>query len=666
MDIVHPYAEMKFRRIHWVTLFTCLLAGLWIGFAKLVVPRVIESAYRGESVPFLNNIIDGRQEHSVGFYLQKWDHVAIDYLVSGLVIWLLILLVSSPVFIRALRKYLREGTPGPLPLSGARDIFNPFSTFALVLICVPLTIGAIRAFPVWDDAWLWLLIREHGSGMVAASVPDRPVMGAFWSLLAASEPAFWRVGFVAHAVLWPTLGIMSALLWTYLFPDLRRYSMVVGCVAVAPIISKVQLITAEMTLGHVLTTVLGYGAFLLLLRFVTVGDHFGKAALGLSIPILGFAILLSEFPLPVVAVMLVMLYSFAQRAPNAETKVRCGRAILFLILTAVGAYALFSIMADFGSQSGQTSPLYIVALGGTHLASIPLRLAAAIYQSIAGGFLISLARVNLASWSGAMAAGYGALVAGFLVYGCRRPKHETESPAVTSVILRDFPAVAVAFVGGLLPMAAMARLPWNPGDGMSMRFELPILPMAAATTVLISLCLVRRRFWAIPVFVLGFVAGSVTFSEARSAIRERQQMAALGEALRARISSEPDHSVIAIDLPDRSLGPQRPYELTARLTYTWPQELRRRFWAFRTGGTPPFDRVDLVADGVFGSRHQCKTPQQFEWGVRLVTRNGLLDQLLWVRSETDGSVSIEPYCMDNHSENQIRSQRASGSSLEVQ
>ena len=33
------------------------------------------------------------------------------------------------------------------------------SVLALVLICVPLTIGAIWAFPIWDDAWLWLLLR---------------------------------------------------------------------------------------------------------------------------------------------------------------------------------------------------------------------------------------------------------------------------------------------------------------------------------------------------------------------------------------------------------------------------------------------------------------------------------------------------------------------------
>src|SRR4030095_6422296 len=158
------------------------------------------------------------------------------------------------------------------------------SVLALALICVPLTIGAIRAFPIWDDAWLWLLLKEKGVGMIPASIPDRPVMATLWSLLGTSEHAFWSASFVAQALLWPTLGIVSALLWTHLFPNLRRYAMVAGCVTVAPIISKVQMVTANIALGHLLSVVLSYGAFLLLLRFVMTDGRFGRVALGLSIP----------------------------------------------------------------------------------------------------------------------------------------------------------------------------------------------------------------------------------------------------------------------------------------------------------------------------------------------------------------------------------------------
>ena len=40
---------------------------------------------------------------------------------------------------------------------------------ALVLICVLLTIGAIWALPIWDDAFVWPLLKEKGAGMITAA-----------------------------------------------------------------------------------------------------------------------------------------------------------------------------------------------------------------------------------------------------------------------------------------------------------------------------------------------------------------------------------------------------------------------------------------------------------------------------------------------------------------
>src|SRR5262245_3241008 len=308
---------MRVGRIRFLLALMCVSAGLWFAFAKLVVPPLIESAYRGENLPLLNNMIKWQHVNPLSHYLQKWDGLAINYLLKGLGIWLVILVVSSPTFLRMFRMFVGEATPGSLgeglapsgevvchipelPLVPERYIFNLFSMSALVLICVPLTIGAIWAFPIWDDAWLWLLLKENGAGVIAASVADRPVMATLWSLLATSEHAFWHASFVAQALLWPTLGIISALLWTYLCPNLRQYGLVVGCVTFAPIVSKMQMATANIALGSLLSVVLSYGAFLLLLRFVVTDDRFGRAALGLSIPMLGLAILVQEYALPVV------------------------------------------------------------------------------------------------------------------------------------------------------------------------------------------------------------------------------------------------------------------------------------------------------------------------------------------------------------------------------
>jgi len=63
----------------------------------------------------------------------------------------------------------------------------------------------------------------------------------------------------------------------------------------------------------------------------------------------------------------------------------------------------------------------------------------------------------------------------------------------------------------------------------------------------------------------------------------------------------------SVYLPN-DLGRRRPYELAVRLAATWPQELRRKFWAFRFGGIPPMWRSDLEAEGSSGSRGDCKSP----------------------------------------------------------
>jgi hypothetical protein len=660
------FFQWRGRKISRFRLLLCLMVlstAMWIAFANLVVPRIIASAYRGESLPFLNNLFKWQHIHSVDHYLKKWDGIASEILVSLLGFWLLALIAGRASLVSRqirLKCSIIASRVSRVPHSRASA-----SILALVLICVPLTIGAIWAFPIWDDAWFWLLLKDNGTGIIATTWVDRPVMGTLWSLFATSEHAFWRASLVAQALLWPTLGIMSALLWTCLFPNLRRYAMVVGCVTVAPIISKVQMVTANIAFAHLLSVVLSYGAFLLLVRFVMADDRFGRVALALSLPILGLGILVTEYALPVVVVMVIFFWSYVQRASDPETRVRARRAIFLSTLTAGAAYAIFFIIADFTPRGGEVSPFYVFTLGKAHLAHFPVNLVEGIWRSVAGGFVASIGEVSLTSKLGMMAAAYGALVAGLLFYGSRNPQHVAKTQSSNTISKRDVLPLAVAFVVGLLPTVAMGRIPWNPGDGMSSRFELPLLPITASLIVLVSLSLVRQRFWAVPILLLGFVAGNTTFTEVWSAIRERQEMSALGAALQAHVSPNGGYTVAAVVLPERSLGPRRPYELTVRLTATWPQELRRKFWAFRFGGVPPIFssiykyRADLEAEAIFGTRGDCKPPREFKWRVRLVGPDGPLNQLIWVKPQTDGFISVEPYCMKDQNEHQILHQQGS-------
>ena len=124
------------------------LSLVWIVFAKLIVPPVIESVYRGESWPFLNRMILGQAEFPVSHYLQKWDKVTIPGLVAILGFSLIVLLISSPAFFR---RFVGEASPGSL---GA---IRMWTCSILLLTTLLEDLGSI--------AWLPVEVR-HPMGML--------------------------------------------------------------------------------------------------------------------------------------------------------------------------------------------------------------------------------------------------------------------------------------------------------------------------------------------------------------------------------------------------------------------------------------------------------------------------------------------------------------------
>jgi predicted DCC family thiol-disulfide oxidoreductase YuxK len=106
---------MGMRRSRFLLVLMCVLLGLWIAFAKLVVPLVIESAYRNESLPVLNSLMVGRATHSVDEYLRDWEQFAGGITVAsigfGLLGLVLFMVTTSPTFFR---RFVGEATPGTL------------------------------------------------------------------------------------------------------------------------------------------------------------------------------------------------------------------------------------------------------------------------------------------------------------------------------------------------------------------------------------------------------------------------------------------------------------------------------------------------------------------------------------------------------------------------
>jgi predicted DCC family thiol-disulfide oxidoreductase YuxK len=106
---------MRVGRVRSLLILVLLLSALWILFAKLVVPSLIESAYHGQSWSFANRMIGGQAAHPVHHYLQVWDslsnRVSTVYFLSGFAFLLLVLMFTHPM---ALRRIVGRATPGSL------------------------------------------------------------------------------------------------------------------------------------------------------------------------------------------------------------------------------------------------------------------------------------------------------------------------------------------------------------------------------------------------------------------------------------------------------------------------------------------------------------------------------------------------------------------------
>ena len=99
-------------RIRVLPILFGMLVGLWLLFALLVAPWVIDHASRGDSLPILNRLFEGRPLHPLGRYLQVWHHqVTIPGLLICVGAWLVLLVMSRPAFFR---RCVGEATPGSL------------------------------------------------------------------------------------------------------------------------------------------------------------------------------------------------------------------------------------------------------------------------------------------------------------------------------------------------------------------------------------------------------------------------------------------------------------------------------------------------------------------------------------------------------------------------
>jgi hypothetical protein len=170
------------RNPNYVSLMLILalvsLSSMWVVFSTYVVPSVIKSAYRGQSLPIFNRMITGQASHPVEEYLADSDRfrwpVLLDFSLAGL----LVVLVIRPEFRRAVWGSAPLRPPGPAlleeraipPRKAAHGVaFLLYSALAIIFT-LPTSLHPTRALlgdggDNYQHAWfLWEFARAVAHG----------------------------------------------------------------------------------------------------------------------------------------------------------------------------------------------------------------------------------------------------------------------------------------------------------------------------------------------------------------------------------------------------------------------------------------------------------------------------------------------------------------------
>jgi arylsulfatase A-like enzyme len=236
----------------WYGTITAAISGSWLLAAVVIVPRVIRSAYAGDSFAILNGIIGGRDTHPVERYLAAWAEVAtlttVALAVVAIAVALLLRFPGPPARLAA-------AVRGALPELASRDVLILAVFFGLLAGLAEATrrVVSYRIFLraagesvsgeiFWMSplaAVLVFLMLAVGLILVATWKPARPFAHgfapfAFAGLAVYSLGRSLGVGIHPLAVLALSVGVATAVTrFTVSHPigvtrSARRFSLVVG------------------------------------------------------------------------------------------------------------------------------------------------------------------------------------------------------------------------------------------------------------------------------------------------------------------------------------------------------------------------------------------------------------------------------------------------------
>jgi hypothetical protein len=527
------------------------------------------------------------------------------------------------------RSEFAGSAPG-LPLVGEKflKLHLKRTTLVVALTCLIFTIAAVVSFPEADDGVLALTINELGSKGIVKAHSDYLVSAWFWRfLLDACGVYFWPMMMLLNGLLWCCVGLEAAYLWVRVFPEHHGFTPLAGCLAIAPIVVRVQ--TTAVTIGStvVFAVVIGYFSLFLFLRCLE--RHYRGGRYGIAVILLAAAVFLGDYGLSIGLTVFALLIGIGMSNDHRGVEARYRRtAWTALAITAV-THCFYLIVLHYTSTSATIPAQHNNLL--RRLEGFPFSFVSALWHVVVGAYGTFLGDFSL-SWGSKtllISLLFGILLA-FVLRGSLA--NETTEALNSGNRVRT---IFLALLSGLAPLVfnhpfwTETALPRE--SEAASRFFIPVMPVAACLTLSIVLRIVRARFRLLVAYVLGLLIGYSLLNQVWTGFRRQHLLSGIGTALKSYVAPGGGEVVGVLSTEDLCFAD---FSCTAKASSGWSSDLTKSFWLYK-----PSEAVRTL-----GTRKNCTGVTVLHAGIRAVRRIGPITNIVWVQMAGD-RFTLEPYCL---------------------
>jgi hypothetical protein len=473
--------------------------------------------------------------------------------------------------------------------------------------------GAWSGFPVFDDAYLVLFVREAGVDELVRRHSHRPVFG--W-LLAPLAHAFHAhpAGYVlVSGLVWIALAWLTWRLADRLFPQDRTCGPMAATLSLAPLVVLTHYTTVTTVLPANLPVCLSLVA--LDLGLSKRGDR--PIVLAASALLAMLAAVISEYGVAAAFAGAVLLFALKHR-----------RSALALLIGLVFGYAVFRAIGRVELRPRQVASAVLPDVL-THPLGLVYRLLAGYFYALVGGIAGATSKILTFKMFRDAAAPmlFGLACASAMLGFLRRPSARP-SPLEPRAVF----ALALAIAAAMFPVS-LAGQPLVAPDAYVSRYLVPALPFASIGTVLLVRGIVAEPFRRWVNAFLVFVAGYTVVCGALEVRARQRRFTEVGDLLHSIVMSSSGIAVAIV--PDNNLDSS---DLTPKATVHWEDALLTRAWV-----APDSEALDL-----FGSPHACRNSTRIDAAGGLLggERHGPVARIVRLPTFWDlkSPLRVEPYC----------------------